>query len=248
MHDEHWPEQRRVQKLTRTCRRERCVAVTREVDAMTLDGQTGFERRPSPSRAPLVQRARHLGTQANARLTSSTALVLLVLLAIEGVTVVRVGSMLTLHVFIGMLLVPPVLVKLASTFWRFAKYYTGSREYREKGPPPAMLRLLGPFVAITTIILFASGIVLLLGPTAWRGDMSLLHKASFVVWFACMTVHVLGHFKETAQLSTQDWVRRTRARVAGSRSRRLVITTSLASGVLLAFATIPSVGHWVGAR
>jgi hypothetical protein len=215
---------------------------------MTLDGQTVFERRPGPSRAPEVQLSRHLGTQANARLTSSTALVLLVLLALEGVTVVRVGSMLTLHVFIGMLLVPPVLVKLASTFWRFAKYYTGSREYREKGPPPAMLRLLGPFVAITTIILFASGIVLLLGPTAWRGDMSLLHKASFVVWFACMTVHVLGHFKETAQLSTRDWVRRTRARVAGSRSRRLVMTTSLASGVLLALATIPSVGHWVGAR
>ena len=215
---------------------------------MTMDGQTVFERHPSPSRARGVQRARHLGTKANARLTSSTALVLLVLLAIEGVTVLRVGSLLTLHVFIGMLLVPPVLVKLASTFWRFAKYYTGSREYREKGPPPVVLRLLGPFVAITTIILFASGIVLLLGPTAWRGDMSLLHKASFVVWFACMTVHVLGHFNETRQLSTKDWVRRTRARVAGSRSRRLVITTSLASGVLLAFATIPSVGHWWGAR
>jgi hypothetical protein len=215
---------------------------------MTMDGQTVFERRPSPSHVRGVQRARHLGTKANARLTSSTALVLLVLLAIEGVTVVRVRSLLTLHVFIGMLLVPPVLVKMASTFWRFAKYYTGSHEYREKGPPPVVLRLLGPFVAITTIILFASGIVLLLGPTAWRGDMSLLHKASFVVWFACMTVHVLGHFKETRQLSTKDWVRRTRARVAGSRSRRLVITTSLASGVLLAFATIPSVGHWLGAR
>ena len=215
---------------------------------MTVDDRTVFERRPSPSHARGTQRTRHMGTKANARLTSSTALVLLVLLAIEGVTVLRVGSLLTLHVFIGMLLVPPVLVKLASTFWRFAKYYTGSREYREKGPPTVVLRLLGPFVALTTIILFASGIVLLLGPTAWRGDMSLLHKASFVVWFGCMTIHVLGHFKETAKLSTKDWVRRSRARVAGSRSRRLLITTSLASGVLLAFATIPSVGTWLGAR
>jgi hypothetical protein len=215
---------------------------------MTIDDRSDFERRSNPSHAPGVQRVRHLGTQANARLTSSTALVLLVLLAIEGVTVVQVGSMLTLHVFIGMLLVPPVLVKMASTFWRFAKYYTGSREYREKGPPPAALRLLGPFVAITTIILFASGILLLLGPTSWRGEMSLLHKASFVVWFACMTLHVLGHIKETAQLSTKDWVRRTRVRVSGSRSRRLVVTTSLASGVLLAFATIPSVGPWLGSR
>ena len=222
---------------------------------MTVDDHTEFEHRPRPlhgrsrpSHARRKARARHLGAEANARLTSSTALVLLVLLAIEGVTVVSVRSLLTLHVFIGMLLVPPVLVKLASTTWRFAKYYTGSREYREKGPPPTVLRLLGPFVALTTIILFASGILLLLGPTAWRPDMSLLHKASFVVWFACMTVHVLGHFKETAQLSTQDWVRRTRARVAGSRIRRLVMTASLVSGVALAFATIPSVGTFLGSR
>jgi cytochrome c biogenesis protein CcdA len=181
-------------------------------------------------------------------LTSSTALVLLVLLAIEGVTVLRVGSLLTLHVFIGMLLVPPVVVKLASTFWRFAKYYTGSREYREKGPPPAVLRVLGPFVAMTTIILFASGIVLLLAPLAWRPDTLLVHQASFVVWFGCMTIHVLAHIRETAQLSTKDWVRRTRARVAGARSRRLVMTTSLAIGVVLAFLTIPTVGPWLSAR
>jgi hypothetical protein len=215
---------------------------------MRIDDRTEFERRPGPSHARRGQHVRHLGTEANARLTSSTALVLLVLLAIEGVTVVQVRSLLTLHVFVGMLLVPPVLVKLASTFWRFAKYYTGSREYREKGPPPVALRLLGPFVALTTVILFASGILLLVGPTAWRGDMMLFHKASFVVWFACMTVHVLAHFTEIAQLSTKDWVRRTRARVGGARSRRLVITTSLASGVLLAFATIPSVGTWLGSR
>ena len=191
---------------------------------------------------------RRFGTEANARLTSSTALVLLVLLAIEGFTVLRVGSLLTLHVFIGMLLVPPVLVKLASTLWRFAKYYTGSREYREKGPPPVVLRLLGPFVATLTIILFASGILLLFVPQTWRGDMLLLHQASFVLWFACMTIHVLGHIKETAELSTKDWVRRTRVRVAGSRWRRLAITTSLICGVGLAFVTIPSVGPWLNSR
>ena len=213
-----------------------------------IDDRTEFDRSPSPSHARRAQHARHLGTEANARLTSSTALVLLVLLAIEGVTVVQVRSLLTLHVFIGMLLVPPVLVKLASTLWRFAKYYTGSREYREKGPPPTALRLLGPFVVLTTIILFASGILLLLGPKAWSSEMMLLHKASFVVWFACMAIHVLAHLKETTQLSTKDWVRRTRVRVAGSRLRRLVITSSLVSGVLLAFATIPSVGTWLGAR
>jgi hypothetical protein len=212
---------------------------------MSVDDRTAFERRPSPSHARRAP-GRALGADANARLTSSTALVLLVLLALEGVTVLQVRSFLTLHVFIGMLLVPPVLVKLASTVWRFAKYYTGSQEYREKGPPPTVLRVLGPFVAVTTIIMFASGILLLLGPMSWRPDTLLVHQASFVVWFACMTVHVLGHLKETAQLSTKDWVRHSR--VAGSRARRLVMTTSLAIGVLIAFVTIPTVGPWLSAR
>lgn len=215
---------------------------------MTIQSQPVFEHRPSPSNERRVGRARRFGIEANARLTSSTALVLLILLAIEGVTVLRVRSLLTLHVFIGMLLVPPVLVKLSSTFWRFAKYYSGSREYREKGPPPVVLRLLGPFVALLTIILFASGILLLLGPLAWRGDMLLLHQASFVLWFACMTIHVVGHFKETAQLSTKDWLRRARVKVAGSRWRRLAITMSLVSGVVLGFVTIPTVGPWLSAR
>jgi hypothetical protein len=215
---------------------------------MTIHEQPIFEHRPSPSNNRSISAVRRFGTEANARLTSSTALVLLVLLAIEGFTVLRVGSLLTLHVFIGMLLVPPVLVKLGSTFWRFAKYYTGSREYREKGPPPVVLRLLGPFVATLTIVLFASGILLLFVPLTWRGNLLLLHQASFVLWFACMTIHVLGHVRETAQLSTRDWVRRTRVTVAGSRWRRLAITTSLVGGVILAFVTIPSVGPWLSAR
>ena len=220
---------------------ERCAV-------MTVNSQPIFERRPSPSHQTRVNRVRRLGTEANARLTSSTALVLLVLLAIEGVTILRVGSLLTLHVFVGMLLVPPILVKLASTFWRFAKYYTGSREYREKGPPPMVLRLLGPFVAVLTIILFGSGILLLIGPFAWRANLLTLHQASFVLWFACMTVHVLGHIQETAKLSTKDWAVRTRVRVAGSRWRRLAVTSSLVCGVVLGFLTISSVGPWLSAR
>jgi len=171
-----------------------------------------------------------------------------VLLAIEGVTVVQVRTLLTVHVFVGMLLVPPVLVKLASTTWRFAKYYGGSREYREKGPPPVALRLLGPFVILTTITLFASGILLLLGPVAWRGTMMSLHKASFVLWFGCMTVHVLGHITETARLSTRDWRRRASVAVAGSRWRRLAMTTSLVGGLALGAVTVPYVGPWLMAH
>lgn len=186
-----------------------------------------------------------MGVEANQRLTSSTALVLLLLLTVEGVTVVQVKSLLTLHVFVGMLLVPPVLVKLGSTTWRFAKYYVGSDEYRRKGPPPLALRVLGPFVAVLTIVVFASGILLLLGPTSMRSQFLLLHKASFVLWFVAMTIHVLGHFGETLRVSTKDWSSRASRVVAGSKSRRRALSASLVVGLILAFATIPHVGSWL---
>ena len=75
-----------------------------------------------------------VGVAANARLTASNAVVLLVLLAAEGVTILWVRELLTPHVFIGMVLVPPVLLKVASTGWRFARYYRGAPAYRRKGP------------------------------------------------------------------------------------------------------------------
>lgn len=185
------------------------------------------------------------GVEANERLTSSTALVLLVLLAVEGVTVVRVHSLLTLHVFVGMLLIPPVLVKMSSTTWRFARYYLGSPEYRHKGPPPAALRVIGPFVVVLTVVLFGSGVLLLLGPVAWHGRLLQLHQASFAVWFALMTVHVLGHIVDTTRTSTKDWTRRTRGLVGGSQARRLLLTVSLLVGLVLAVLTVSHVGPWV---
>jgi hypothetical protein len=205
--------------------------------------------RNSPRERPVLDsRARHavtMGPEANARLTASTAIVLLILLAIEGVTVVRVGPLLTVHVFIGMLLIPPVLVKLSSTLWRFAKYYLGSSDYRHKGPPPLALRLLGPFVAVLTIVLFASGVLTLLGPTSLRSPFLLLHKVSFFLWFACMTVHVLGHLGETAKVGTKDWTSRASRVVAGSKIRRLILSASLIVGLILSFITIPHVGPWI---
>jgi hypothetical protein len=51
------------------------------------------------------------GVEGNAWLTAVTGLVLVLLLAVEGVTILRIGQLLALHVFIGILLVGPVLLK-----------------------------------------------------------------------------------------------------------------------------------------
>src|SRR5487761_2366276 len=129
--------------------------------------------------------------ESNARLTGGMAAVLFVLLAAEGLTILQIRGLLSEHVFIGMLLVPPVLVKTGSTAYRFARYYLGDPAYRQKGPPPALLRLLGPFVVVLTVVLFVSGIVLLFVGPGLRQNMLLLHKASFVLWFGAMSIHVL---------------------------------------------------------
>src|SRR6516225_8981823 len=99
--------------------------------------------------------------EANARLTGSTAAVLLVLLAVEGFTIFQIGRHLKLHVFVGMLIVPPVLLKTATTGYRFARYYTGSPTYVRRGPPHPVLRVLGPVVGGLTIAVLATGIAVL---------------------------------------------------------------------------------------
>ena len=51
------------------------------------------------------------GVEGNSRLTSATGIVLLALLAVEGVTILSVRQMITLHIFVGVLLLGPVLLQ-----------------------------------------------------------------------------------------------------------------------------------------
>jgi hypothetical protein len=182
---------------------------------------------------------------ANARLTATVAAVLLALLAVEGVTVLRVRSLLTLHVFIGTLLVPPVVLKIGSTGYRFVRYYAGSPAYRRKGPPPPALRVLGPLVVVLTLTLLASGIALLFTGPGLRGQLLLVHRASFILWVVVMTVHVSGHLGETARLAPRDFYWRTRNQVAGAGTRNWVLATSHVLGAPLAVVMVGRDGHFL---
>src|ERR1700676_1732704 len=198
---------------------------------------------------PVAARTRWRGdpTEGNARLTATTAAVLFVLLAAEGVTILQVKRLVTPHVFIGMLLVPPILLKLGSTLWKFARYYLGSPAYREKGPPLLALRVLGPFVVVLTLTVVASGIALLLTPFSWRTALLLVHKASFILWLGVMTLHVLGHLVDTARLAPRDWLRHTRHQVDGAGARQWATAISLVLGLILAVVVVPRVGPWLAA-
>lgn len=183
--------------------------------------------------------------EANSRLTAATGGVLLALLAAEGVTVVQVRRLIVLHIFIGIVLIPPVLLKVASTVWRATRYYLGSPEYRRRGAPPLLLRLLGPLVVILTATLLASGIALLFVPDSLRASMLTLHRASFVLWFCVMAIHVLAHVLDTASLAPRDFVSRTRRQIRGASARQWALVACIASGLVLGVLITPHAGTWL---
>lgn len=195
--------------------------------------------------ATRAERRAVAGAEGNARLTAVNAVVLLVLLAAEGFTLLGVRQMLTPHVFIGMVVIPPVLLKVGSTCWRFARYYRGAPAYRRKGPPPTLLRLLGPVVVVLTVVLLGSGVALLFvrGP-----NLPLLlkvHKASFVLWFGAMTIHVLAHLADVTRFAPRDWLRRGRRGIGGAGIRQWAIAASLAVGALGGVLVLSRVGPWL---
>ena len=203
--------------------------------------QAQHDNDTNPDRTPLG------GPAGNARLTGMTAAVLLVLLAAEGLTLLQVHSLIKPHVIIGMVLVPFVMVKIGSTVWRMARYYLSSAPYRARGTPPLLLRLLGPFVVVLTVTVFASGIAVLLVPHSLNDAVYFVHKASFVLWFGAMTIHVLGHLFDTGRLAPADLITRTRRQVRGAGPRALVQVTCVVAGILLAMATVPTIAPWLAA-
>ncbi len=189
------------------------------------------------------------GVAGNARLTGGAAVALLVLLAVEGATIPFIGPLVEPHIFIGMLLIPPVLLKLGSTGYRFARYYMGSPPYLRKGPPALPLRVLAPGVILTTLALFGSGVALLaMGPDG-SGTVKLLHKASFILWFGLMAIHVLGHLLELPSLAMPDWRRSggREAELSGAGLRLALLGASIVAGLAVALATISLAGPWLSA-
>ena len=175
------------------------------------------------------------GSHANEQLTAIVAAVLLPLLAVEGATLLDIRSLLTVHVFIGLMLLPVVALKLASTGWRMARYYLRSDEYVRRGPPHFVLRLLvGPILVASTIMLFATGVALLL-LNETGGQVLTLHQASFIVWVGGMGVHVLARVGPA--------LRGLRRRVPGLSLRLGLAAVTLVAGVSLATMTVPAVDH-----
>jgi hypothetical protein len=193
------------------------------------------------------RRPRLGGIAGNETLTSATAAVLTVLLLAEGVTVLNVRGLLHPHMFIGMVLIGPVLLKLSSTGYRFARYYSGARAYREKGPPAPALRMLAPVLVLATIGVLATGVALM--ALGRRSDAILgLHKLAFVVWGAAFAAHFLAHLPRVLRSLRADWTAAKRVEVRGAGQRAMLLCASLGGGVALAVAVLPLITAWHGGR
>jgi hypothetical protein len=183
------------------------------------------------------------GVEGNERLTAMTGAVLLLGFAVEGFTVLQVHRLLFIHVLVGGLLIGPVLLKMASTIYRFVRYYTGSLPYVRKGPPHPVLRVLGPLVILTSVAVLGTGVIVgVVGPG--NGPWLFLHKATFVLWFGVMTIHVLNYAPRLPRIL---WSRPSDGGTVGAPGgsvRWLGLLLSLAVGIVIAAVALQLSTKW----
>ena len=188
------------------------------------------------------------GAEGNERLTAMTGAVLLIGLLVECYTILSIGRLLTLHVFLGMLLLGPVTLKAASVLYRFARYYTGSEPYRRKGPPAPLLRVMGPVIMLLTACVFGSGIMLAVTGPGYNGPGSEwlnIHRISFIAWAFFITVHVLAYVWRLPRLLAAEARTGRAMQVLGGRGTRLaLLLASLLAGLVIALLTVHLAGNW----
>ena len=166
------------------------------------------------------------------------------LLIAEGVTILWLGGLRVEHMFVGLVLIPPVLLKLGSTGYRFARYYTGAPRVPREGPAAASrCGRSRPILVASTIVVFGTGVALLL--IGHRSDVLLeLHKVAFIVWGACFAVHFLWYLPHAWRALAS--AARVAGTVPGSMLRGLLVSASLGGGLALALALLSLIEAWRG--
>ena len=108
--------------------------------------------------------------------------------------------------------------------------------------------MIAPIIVLTTVVVFASGVVLLFVGPADRGQLVLIHKVSFIVWGVFMAVHVLGHLPHMP--ASMRAARRASPGLPGQQpgaaGRWIAIASALVGGLVLAVVLIPDFAAWTG--
>jgi hypothetical protein len=199
------------------------------------------------------------GPAGNARLTAWTGLLLLVLFLAEMVTLLGVRGLISWHIAIGVLLIPPALFKTGVTGWRVVRYYSGNRPYQQAGPPPTIMRLLGPLVVLSTLALLGSGLALaIVGPDTSRTalvtvlgqrvDPLTIHQATFLAWGVITGIHALGRLipaVRTVSLPGLPAALRAPAQAVPGRYRRATaLAVTMVAAAVAATIVVAAAGAW----
>ncbi|HEY2327702.1 MAG TPA: hypothetical protein VGH52_09480 [Gaiellaceae bacterium] len=180
---------------------------------------------------------RRLDPDANARLTATTGLTLIVLSLAEIATLLLgLHSWLSWHVAIGLALLPPIALKLGTTGWRFMRYYTRNVEYRAKGAPQIVMRLLAPLLVFFTVVLFGSGIALGLTHGTVLHVARRLHGPAAVGWMVTLGLHTLVYLGRALREATAR---------NGAKLRAGIVGLTLVAALVVGVATIPTQHHWL---
>jgi hypothetical protein len=201
----------------------------------------GVEERETLSRG-----TRLMNPDGNERLTASVGLVLIVLSVIELATLLLgLHRFLSLHVFVGLVLLPPVALKLGSTGWRFTRYYTRAAAYRAKGAPQLVMRLLAPLLIAATIALFGSGVAMgfLHGHSLRLARQ--VHGPASVAWMLLVGVHVLVYLKRALLSTKEDLDLTSRFSVRGAGVRHLVLAAAVITGLVIGVGTLSAQHRWL---
>jgi hypothetical protein len=152
------------------------------------------------------------------------------------------------HVFVGIALIPLVVLKLVTTGWRFARYYTRSRAYVAHGPPQAAMRLLAPLFVVATVVLFGSGVAmgLLRGHALQLARQ--LHGTASVIWLVLLGLHVLVYLGRALRDTADDVRPADPTPVRGKTGRRYALPTAVVCGLVLGGALVPAQHRWINIR
>ncbi len=178
-----------------------------------------------------------------------TGLAVLVLLPLPYVTALSLDLLWRVHFFSSLLLVPLLLVKLGGTGWRAARYYLRDCEYRADGPPHPMARLSAPVLVASTVVLFISGVVMMLDGNRFA-PWSTIHNGAAIVFTGALGLHLLAHLGDApveAGADVRPGLTAGAGGVPGAGRRVAITVAAFVIGLALAAVAMPS-AQWATPR
>lgn len=218
----------------------------------------------------------HLDPGSNRRLTSLLGVTLNSLLGIQVISALAFfllalnvalpsgpiyAVVRPVHFFIGFMLIPLTGLKILSTVYRFLRYYTGDRAYKNAGAPHLLARAIAPLLILSLLVVMVSGVEMWSFANQFGVAWIPVHVFSSIAFTALLAVHIGLHVREAHREAALDLAavpttkgamgegigsdRRNRV------ARRTVLATGLASGLALAVsaAQVPAVTlSWLAPR